>query len=152
MGKVRYQEGDVFAVTLRGEGWCLGVVARKPKGGKVLLGYFFGPRLSELPTADRLPSLSADQARRIAKFGDLYLIDGKWPIVGHIPDWDRTKWPMPRFVLRDPLVARAVLITYAEDNPAQEVAREPCPVDISGYEKASLWGAGFAEAVLDKDM
>jgi len=29
MNKVRYHEGNVFAVTLPGGGWCLGVVAAR---------------------------------------------------------------------------------------------------------------------------
>jgi hypothetical protein len=150
--KNNYQEGDLFGVSLRGGGWCLGVVARKPKGGKVLLGYFFDPRLHELPSIDNLPSLIPSKARRVARFGDLNLIKGKWPIIGRITNWRRADWPMPQFISHDPLVNRAYLITYADDDPAEIIDKKLCSNIVSNYAEAGLWGAGYTEIILDKEM
>ena len=151
MSKVRYKEGDVFAVTLDGGGFCLGVVARMPRDGKVLLGYFFGPRLANVPAAIETSLLHPEKAVKVAKFGDLFLIKGRWPVISHIQDWDRGHWPMPKFVRRDAISRRAFLITYSEDDPKQPVSEERCDFDIA-FETDSVWGAGFAEAILAKAL
>ena len=152
MSKFRYKEGDVFAVTLEDGGFCLGVVARMPKGGKVLLGYFFGPRLASMPRIDEIPRLNPEKAVKVVKFGDLFLMNGRWPVISHIEDWDRARWPMPRFVRRDEISKRAFLVAYSEDDPKTQLAEERCDFDISGFEKDSVWGAGFAETVLAKAL
>src|SRR2546427_613319 len=97
-----YSEGTVFFVPLRKGGYARGVVARASREGKVLLGYFFGPRL---PSADVTECGDLDPAKAILRlrFGDLGLINGEWPIRGRVPGWDRSRWPMPHFVRKDPL-------------------------------------------------
>jgi hypothetical protein len=150
MRKLRYKEGDVFAVPLEGGGFCLGVVARMPRGGKLLLGYFFGPRLDRVPGADEVPKLRPGKAAKVVIFGDLFLMKGRWPVVSRIKDWNRSDWPMPKFVRREELSKRAFLVTYCEDDPTIVVSEERCDFNISGFEIDSVWGAGFAEAVLAK--
>ena len=62
--KVRYAEGDVFAVPLEGDrGYGIGVVARATKKGPTL-GYFFGPRRDEVPG--------------LSDVGDLNAVDNVW--------------------------------------------------------------------------
>jgi hypothetical protein len=49
MRRIKYYEGQWFAIPLRTGGYGLGVVVRggnKTKGG---LGYFFGPRYDSIP-------------------------------------------------------------------------------------------------------
>ena len=71
MTKPPYSEGDVFAVPLTQGGYALGVVARAPKKGPVLLGYFFRDLFSTLPNESRAKNLRAIDAIKIKKFGDL---------------------------------------------------------------------------------
>lgn len=148
MKKLTYQEGDIFAVPLRDRGFSLGVVARSPKGGKVLLGYFFRERFPSVPKPSDLPVLVPQKAIKVVRFGDLSLMTGEWPVVAHQQNWDRDDWPMPKFIRRDPLRERARLITYADNDPNQEIAEEPCAVGTTGYEADGLWGAGYAEIML----
>jgi hypothetical protein len=150
MKKLTYQEGDIFAVPLRDGGYSVGVVARSPKKGKVLLGYFFRARFPSVPKPSDLPVLLPENAIKVAKFGDLSLMTGEWPVLGHLENWDRDDWPMPKFIRRDPLGKRARLVSYADNDPNQEIAEEPCSFEATGYEADTLWGAGFAEILLTK--
>jgi hypothetical protein len=147
MKKLPYREGDVFAVPLRNGGFSLGVVARSPGRGKVLLGYFFGEKFPSPPRPSDLPPLLPENALKAVKFGDLSLMTGEWPVVGHLQNWDRDNWPMPKFIRRAPFTS-ARLVSYADDDPSKEVAEEPCNSDAEGYEEDGLMGAGFVELLL----
>lgn len=150
MRKIGYREGDIFCVPLREGGFALGVVARMTKDGKVLLGYFFREKLPSCPAAENLPDLRPEDAIKIAKFGGLSLRNGDWPVIGHVSDWDRDKWPMPKFVRRDELSKRAWLVSYAEDNPNQMIGKERCDFGVNSYEDDSLLGAGLVEILLTR--
>ena len=148
MKKLPYREGDVFAVPLRSGGYSVGVVARAPKQGKVLLGYFFREKFRSVLGSCEVPVLLPEHALKVVKFGDLSLMSGTWPIVGHLKNWNRDDWPMPKFVRRDPLAKHARLVSYADDDPNRQIAEEPCDPAIEGYEEDSLLGAGFVELLL----
>jgi len=76
-----YTEGDWIAVPLTGGGFAVGVVARaNRKGG--LLGYFFGSRYQTLPSVASVAGHRAEDAILVRIFGDLGLIDGRWPVLG----------------------------------------------------------------------
>jgi hypothetical protein len=94
--------------------------------------------------------LQPQNAFKIARFGALSLRDGSWPIVGSVPDWDRQNWPMPKFVRRNPLIKRAWLVSYSDDDPSWPVAEKPCDFEIDAYEQDSLWGAGYVELFLTR--
>jgi hypothetical protein len=65
--RVRYGEGDWFAVPLDEGGFCVGVVARANRSG-VLLGYFFGPKRLDVPTLAELTALKAGDAVLVGAF------------------------------------------------------------------------------------
>lgn len=145
--KLPYREGAAFAVPLPDGGFALGIVARMAPNGKCLLGYFFGPR-QDTPNFD-LGSLSADAAVLVGRFGDLHLIDGKWKIVGQVPDWDRSRWPLPLFLWRDPLgFLPDRVVIYDEDDLAKLGKWERRLVIPGGIPEDGLMGAGFVETKL----
>jgi hypothetical protein len=152
MSRLPYKEGDVFAVPLRNGGFGLGVIARVAKGGRVLLGYFFGPRLQRAPTSVERATLRPQDAIKVVRFGDLSLMNGAWPLIGSIDKWDRKEWQMPRFYRRDELSKRAWLIAYSDDNPAQEIGKEASTYGATGYEQDALLGAGAVELVLTRSL
>src|ERR1700729_2790067 len=97
MAKVKYREGDWFAVPLLDGGFGVGVIARaNPKAA--LLGYFFGPVRSAVPTLNDVADLKPADAVLIRKFGHLGIVQGRWPLIGRIDGWDRREWPTPVFV------------------------------------------------------
>jgi hypothetical protein len=144
-----YSEGSVFLVPLRDGGYARGVVARANEEGKVLFGYFFGPRLSSKEDAT-LNGLQPANAIKRLMFGDLGLINGEWPIIGAIPNWNRSEWRMPDFVRRDVLGRlKPTLVRRSDDDP-QRIQAEYLIEDAAGLEPDSLSGYGAVEIKLSK--
>jgi hypothetical protein len=149
MVKVSYSEGSVFLVPLRDGGFARGVVARIAPKGKILFGYFFGPRV-ELSTTEMPNDLDPGKAVLRIRFGDLGLVNGEWVIVGMVPNWSRSEWPMPDFVRRDPLgKMKPRLVRYSDDDPSQTAAQHIID-DDSGLTTDSLSGYGAVELKLNK--
>ena len=139
----------MFLVPLKDGGFARGVVARTSPDGKLLLGYFFGPRLAAQTEAS-LSGLDKDNAVLSLRFGDLALAKGVWPVIGKLPDWDPAKWPMPDAVRRDPLGrAKPILIRYDNNDPSRVVREEALDND-NGLPADGLAGYGFVEAKLSK--
>lgn len=146
--KLPYSEGSAFLVPLSNGGYARGVVARTAPKGKILLGYFFGPRL-EAADPD-LKHFKAREAILCARFGDLGLIEGHWPILGNLPIWKRSEWSMPDFVRRDLLgKLKPKLVRYSDDDPSQPIG-EYAVDDTAGLANDSLSGYKAVEAKLDK--
>ena len=147
--KPSYPDSSVFLVPLKDGGFARGVVARTAPGGKMLLGYFFGPRLAAQSEAV-LSQLEASDAVLSLRFGDLGLFKGIWPIIGKLPSWDPAKWPMPNAVRRDPLgKIKPILIRY-DDNDPSEILSEAVLERDNGLPAEGLAGYGFVEAILSK--
>lgn len=147
--KLPYQEGTWFAVTLRGGGYAPGIIARSPRTGRCLLGYFFGPRSTEPPLLKDLCQLTPEQSVCVLMFGDLRLMEGKWPILGKCEDWKREDWPMPIFVQEELLSGRKFLVHYDDSNTNKVLYRERVEGDTSKYPADLLSGAGAVEVKLD---
>jgi len=149
--KLPYTEGSVFLVPLRDGGYGRGVVARMAPKGKILLGYFFGPRLHS-PDCAGVNDLAPSRAILMLQFGDLGLINGAWKIIGAVPNWDRSQWPMPLFARHDPLGhLKPRLVRYSDDDPSR-VIEETAVDDASGYPPDQLSGYGAAEVQLTRAM
>lgn len=119
-----YEEGDWFTVPLTHGGYAVGLVARRPRRGTVILGYFFGPPRKTLPAAEDLAALRAEQAQFVCRLKDTALHRGVWRTVGRCAHWRRKDWPMPAFFHREGLSGRGIRIEYDGDNlttPAREV-------------------------------
>jgi Immunity protein 26 len=150
MDKVKYREGDWFAVPLRNGGFAVGLIARANPGG-VLLGYFFGPLRPEVPALKDVASLRPSDALLIRKFGHLGIVEGKWPLLGRLDGWDRRDWLTPVFVRYEELTGRSFKVFY-DDNDQNTVLREEqvAPGALEQAPKDGLMGAGFAEAALTR--
>ncbi|MBR0828437.1 immunity 26/phosphotriesterase HocA family protein [Bradyrhizobium manausense] len=148
--KLPYEEGSVFLVPVRPNGFLRGVVTRSTSRGRVLVGYFFGPRVDEQRLAT-VNDLDPQGALARIRFGDLGLINGEWPILGKVERWDRTEWPTPDFVRRDPISNKAWLIRYSDADPLRSTSeRLPNYDDFNVLGHDGLYGAGAAEAFLSK--
>jgi len=147
--KLPYAEGTIFLVPLEKGGYARGVVARTGDQGKAVFGYFFAPCL---PSKDevRLEDINPANAIKKIMFGDLGLINGEWPIVGAIPNWNRSEWPMQDFVRRDPLgKLKPILVRYCDTDPMRIEAEFPID-DDSGLETDSASGYGAVEIKLSR--
>jgi hypothetical protein len=137
----------VFIIPLRSGGYGRGVVARSGPKGKVLLGYFFGPRLASVNDAT-LDDLDPEKAVLRVRFGDLGLVNGQWQVRGNLSNWKRSDWPMPDFARRPPGM-RARLVRYSDDDPNRVEAEHPID-DNPELPADSLSGYGAVEIKLDK--
>jgi len=143
-----YKEGDWFAVPLRDGGFAVGLVARARRQGKILFGYFFGPRRASPPSLDELAGLSPKDALRALCFGDLGMIEQKWPIIGQLPCWSREEWPMQDFVRRDEISGRAWRVRYSDVDPSEVIAEEAISSENAELENDGLFGYGAVELLL----
>jgi Immunity protein 26 len=146
--KLPYSEGSVFLVPLRDGGYAKGVVARAAPEGKVLFGYFFGPKIKsteDIVVGDLTPGKEILKVR----FGDLGLINGKWPVRGHVSNWSRSEWTMPDFVRREPISNRTWLVRYSDTDPSRVVSEELVDPACS-LPTDSTSGSGSVEIKLTK--
>ncbi len=119
----RRREGDWFAVPLGEAGYAVGLIARAPKRGDVLFGYFFGPLRAELPAADDLHDLKPEDALLVSRFRDEAIESGAWPILGSTSAWQRDVWPLPELDNADhaELTGEHVVRRYSEDDAASSL-------------------------------
>jgi hypothetical protein len=146
--KLNYSEGTWFAVPLLNGGFGVGVVARTTSKGRVILVYLFGPKRETVPTLSEVIDLDPLAAIKVARIGDLNLINGEWPILGRSPSWQRSSWPIPQFVRSDELSHRAWIVYYADDDPNRCIREEPVAYGTSAFGRNSVIGAGGVEIVL----
>ncbi len=154
--KLPYREGTWFAIPLRHGGFAVGIVARA-KGGS-LLCYFYGPRCNLVPKLAEVEKRKPQDALRRLHVGDLGLIDGSWPIIGHPTSWSRDDWPMPIFIRREvPLliqgkmsVPRAWRVYRSDTDPNKVIREEREEFNSTSFEEDGLFGAGAVEIELTK--
>lgn len=145
------QEGDWFLVPLPSGGYASGLVARASKRGRVLLGYFFGPRRAAPPDVEALAGLTAASAVLVARFGDLDLVQKNWPVLGQRGEWRRSLWPMPAFANRDLLTEQVWRVEYSDDDPNRLVARIPFSAnDAKRFPPDRVSGSGAVAIKLDQ--
>ena len=146
----QFGEGDWFAVPLRQGGYAVGLLSRvNPRG--VLAGYFFGPARLNVPTLVDVGGLTTADAVLVGRFGHLGLIQGKWPLLGRLPDWDRSKWPMPTFLRYEELCGRTFRVFYDDDDPNRVLREEQViPGPSEQGPKDGLMGVGFVERALTR--
>jgi len=149
--KKNYKEGDWFAVPLDPSGFAVGLAARNTPRGSGILAYFFGIRYDTIPLLSDLKSYTAADAIRILQIGDLGLINGEWKVIGQAPNWNRSQWPMPNFVRREPISNRIWLVTYSDDDPNLVLSEELITEEKAiGLEPDVLSGYGAVEKKLSK--
>lgn len=113
-----YREGDYFLVPLHKEVYVLGLVTRWDEGGYVI-GFFFELGTMEIPTSDTPKSFHyrPEDAIDILRFGDNFLLDGTWPIVGYASSWNRNEWAVTKFALGESKINLFQIRHYDPDKP-----------------------------------
>jgi hypothetical protein len=150
MKKLPYREGDLFALPLRDHGYAIGLVARCGPRGRVLFGYFFGRRYTQVPELSHVASFLPKDAILVRRFGDLNLINGEWRVLGQSKDWNRTIWTMPPFVRGDPLTGPKLRVVYSDADPGTSVSQTELPTDADIEPRDIMSGAGAIEIIMTK--
>jgi len=146
-----YKEGTVFALPLRRGGYAIGIVARTSALGGLFLGYLFGPVSRVIPSLKDVENLRPEDALRIARIGDLSLMEKTWPIIGQIPSWIHEEWPIPPFIRRDDIAKKAWQVQYADTDANKVIAEKPMDYSTAAeFERDAVLGAGAAEIAMTK--
>lgn len=153
MEKLNYEEGTAFLIPRKDGSFTRGVIARHSPNGGTVFCYFFGPSVSQNNIQD-FEGLNVQDAILSARVGNLGLTEGHWPIVGKLPNWDRSQWPMTQAIRRDPLnVAKPILVTYSNNDPKELIKEESLDFlteEQSNLPEDGLAGQQFIEEVLEK--
>jgi len=91
------REGQFFLLPLDSSQYAVGLVARAPRRGGVLLGYFFGPRRIAEPSRDWLNSRLPSHAVFACRFKDTSLFRSEWRQLDVLSTFKRADWPVPAF-------------------------------------------------------
>ncbi len=137
-----YREGQFFLLPVERGQFAVGLIARAPKRGGVLLGYFFGPRRSTAPDAGWLNGLGAQHAVFVCRFKDAPLHRGEWQLLDALAGFDRSQWPVPAFHRFDGSITFAPgasgvadwRVEYGDDNmvmPLNERAAEGADLKLT---------------------
>jgi hypothetical protein len=94
---IAVSEGQFFLLPVERGQYAVGLIARAPRRGGVLLGYFFGPRRIEEPSMQWLNARIPSQAVLVCRFKDTPLFRGEWRLLGSLAGFDRARWPVPAF-------------------------------------------------------
>lgn len=155
MHHVIYYEGQWFAVPLRDGYFGIGIIVRgnyRTKGG---LGYFFGPKYPDIPTANATYLKDKDNAMLICQFGDLGIVQGDWPLINNGKPFSREEWPVPLFHRVLPVPDnKAVIVEYKQDFNDMEAPFRESTVSLSEeilrLPEDGLFGSGAVEIKLTK--
>jgi Immunity protein 26 len=126
-------EGAFFAIPIDPGQFGVGLIARAPRRGGILLGYFFGPRRVRAPETSWMESRLPAHAVLVARFRDQALFRGQWPLLHRWGGFDRSQWPVPPFHRFDGSVTLspgAIAVTdwrveYGDDNLITPVDEQP---------------------------
>ena len=150
MGRRTFSEGTVFGVPLRTHGVVAGLLARNGTSG-ILFGFFFGPRRDQLPDLESLGNLTPEDAVLVGRFGHLGLRDGRWPVLGPLPSWERSRWTMPPLLRQEPITGRAFYVSYDDGDPSRFIGEEAvAEAMVGGCPSDGLMGADFVEIRLTR--
>jgi hypothetical protein len=140
-------EGHLYGVPLEGglAGVCL--VARTGRLGA--LGYFSN-QVFEQPPELTDASFSPDQAAWVGLFGDLGIINGEWPLIDTVPDWNRDMWPLPVFGRLSELSGRAFRVTYDDRLRSRSEVEAADPDEVAILPVDMLAGSAAAERRLSR--
>jgi len=95
--RVRFAEGDVFLVPLTQGGFAVGLIVRCDLRGHGVLAYIFNSTVDEAGELDIDHVVSKEMVVDVVDVAMRSLVSGAWPIVGRLPNWSRSDWPVPVF-------------------------------------------------------
>lgn len=150
MKKLPYEEGTWFAVPLEQGGFATGVIARMAPKGKLLFGYFFGPRRADVPKLKDVEDQQPKEAVSIDRFGDFGLYKKTWPIIGKSDHWIREIWPMIPFYRIEPILGKKYKIIYDNQDPSITVSEVLLPDSAEVEWTSGLAGSGLVEVRLSR--
>ncbi|NVB41023.1 immunity 26/phosphotriesterase HocA family protein [Pseudenhygromyxa sp. WMMC2535] len=147
MKKAKLSPGMVFMVPLQDYGFAWGILTRADQKGRAF-GYFFGPRVSGVEEID-LQTVRPENSILACRFGDLGILQGDWPAVGSLENFEMKDWPLPSMSRIDHDSGRA-WISWYDDNLHCIEESEVNIEEAASHISASLMGFGAVEFQLTR--
>jgi hypothetical protein len=118
MKKIEYHEGDCFGIPISSRGYALGIVARCSEESNICLGYFYNVNLPDKPLPGKIEDIIKQKEAFIAWFGDIAILNGKWPLIKIDRSFNKKLWPVPAFRRIDLLDSSVgFCIEYEQETP-----------------------------------
>jgi hypothetical protein len=158
--RIRFNEGQWFAVPLKTDGYVIGVIVRG-NNKTICLGYFFGPKYETPPGDEATWEKTPENAILITRFGDLGIVNGSWPLIQSTRPFSREEWPIPKFGMEIPFSeGKGYVREYDIDDSGSWILLLESVVEIKeivGLSKDSFMGGGSVEfrltqLILDKKV
>ncbi len=142
MKRSLFNEGDWFSIPLGNTGHAVGVVARKPRNGNDVLGYFFGWYGRVAPTLKDVENYAPSEAVAICIFDDSALANGSWHVLGQAHAWIRDRWPVPDFGQQIPSGLGKSAQTWRVHYPDDDLNSSPTytPITMDAYARLPRFG------------
>lgn len=143
-GTPAFGVGDWLAIPLRDGGFGTGLVVIVDRS-EIILGYFFGPRYATMPSLGMMSEKRPEDAVLVAICGALGIIQGKWKLLGKLPEWSPPAWPIPDFGRVDGISEHGYRVHYGKDLAEPDSERRVSAEEAKGLPEDGLFGAGAVE-------
>lgn len=92
--------GTWFVVPKKSGGFGVGVAARFIRKSDDVLVYLFARKRENIPPLAELAQLHPSSASKVTRIPYVKLKSGVWQIIGHMPQWQISLWPIPPYLVR----------------------------------------------------
>jgi hypothetical protein len=144
----KFKEGELFHVPIAGK-YILALVTRVNNG--IPLGFFYDTLYDQIPLLSDILAVNFQKPILIAKFGSQGFKDGTWGLIGILPNYKRSDFPMPVF-FHHTLPFKPVLVFFDDDmnELRREAIEESKVANYKNYPTIGLGGSLYIEKKLTK--
>lgn len=149
MARTKLKEGDVITLPISNK-YVVGLITRIDEN-KIPLGYLYGHLTDTRYTDIGQVRIDFNKPVFIGRFGFQGFKDNSWQIIGNLPNFLRSDFPVPVF-FRHTLPFKPVLVYFDDDmNEIRRQAIEETEIDrYKDYPRTGLSGSGAVEIMLKK--
>ena len=149
MARIKLKEGDVITLPILDK-YVVGLITRIDKD-KIPLGYFYGHLTDTGYTDAQQVKIDFNKPIFIKQFGFQGFKDNSWKVLGSLPNFRRSDFPVPVF-FHHTLPFKPVLVYFDDDmNEIRRQAIEETEIDrYKDYPRTGLSGSGAVEIMLRK--
>lgn len=149
MARIKLKEGDVITLPISNK-YAVGLITRIDED-KIPLGYFYSHLTNTRYTDIGQVSIDFSRPVFIERFGFQGFKDNSWQVIGNLPNFLRSDFPVPVF-FHHTLPFKPVLVYFDDD--MNEIRRQTIDEGEIGHYKdfprTGLSGSGAVEIMLRK--
>ena len=149
MARIKLKEGDLITLPLLNK-FAVGLITRIDED-KIPLGYFYSHLTDTRYTELKQVNIDLDRPIFIKQFGFQGFKDNSWQVIGNLPNFLRSDFPVPVF-FHHTLPFKPVLVYFDDDmNEIRRQAIDEGEIErYKDYPRTGLSGSGAVEIMLRK--